>query len=51
MKFGMLEMKCLLSKVLRNFQIFVAPGYEPILVAALTLKSENGVCVVLKERR
>ena len=49
-KFAMLEMKSTVSKVLRNFELSVAPGYEPILVAELILRPDNGVMLQLKKR-
>ncbi|XP_037823515.1 cytochrome P450 4e2-like [Lucilia sericata] len=74
-KFAQLEIKTVVSKIVRNFEIlpaldelaskdgyvstFLGPQkhnkpqqhkYEPILSAVLTLKSENGVHLRLKER-
>jgi cytochrome P450 family 4 len=50
-KFAMLEMKSTISKTLRNFELTLAPGYEPILVAELILRPENGIQLVLKHRK
>ena len=73
-KFAQLEIKTVVSKIVRNFQILPAldelasqdgyvstyfseqkqnkshDKYEPILSAVLTLKSENGAYLRLKER-
>jgi cytochrome P450 family 4 len=50
-KFAMLEMKSTVSKVLRNFELSVAPGYEPVLVAELILRPDNGVELILNKRK
>lgn len=50
-KFAMLEMKSTVSKTLRNFEVSVAPGYEPVLVNELILRPINGVELVLAERK
>lgn len=74
MKFAQLEIKTVVSKIIRNFEILPALDelaskdgyvttyfgpykskkpqhkYEPILAAVLTLKSENGLYLRLKER-
>jgi hypothetical protein len=47
----MYEMKSAISKVLRNFELKVAPGYKPILIAELILRPQNGVMLVLNERK
>lgn len=50
-KFATLEMKSMVSKVLRYFEITVDPGYkEPVLVAEIILKPENGIVLNLKPR-
>lgn len=48
----MLEMKCILSKVLRNFEISLAKDSEtePILSAELVLRPENAINFHLKRR-
>lgn len=50
-KFAMLEVKSIVSKLLRNFHIG-PPGadYEPIFTSELVFHSLNGMNVVLKER-
>lgn len=50
-KFAMLEMKSTVSKVLRNFELSVTPGYVPIEIAELILRPENGISLILKERK
>lgn len=50
-KFAVLEMKSLVSKVLRNFEISMDPSYrKPILIAEIILKPENGIFLNLKKR-
>lgn len=49
-KFAILEMKSTISKTLRNFELSVASGYEPVLIAELILRPENGVQLVMKDR-
>lgn len=51
-KFAYLEMKSVLSKILRNFQLLPAvPEHKIVLVAELTLKSQNGIKIKLAERK
>lgn len=50
-KFAILEMKSTISKVLRNLELSVAPNYEPILIAELILRPENGVILIPSERK
>lgn len=47
----MLVMKAIVSKVLRKFEITVAENFEPILLADLTLSSENGIKIKLQKRQ
>lgn len=49
-RFAMLEMKSVLSKILRNFKISVADDYEPVLIAQLVLLPENGLIVNFQKR-
>lgn len=42
-KFAMLEMKSIVSKVLRRFEIQIGENYEPTLVAEMILRPSNGV--------
>jgi len=50
-KFAMLEMKSLISKVLRHYELQLADDYtEPVLIAELILRSENGIKVTIKPR-
>ncbi|XP_055372835.1 cytochrome P450 4e2-like [Condylostylus longicornis] len=64
-KFAMLEMKSLLSHIIRNFEILPATDdlldnngceylgsnkYDPILSSLVTLKSDNGVYIRLRKR-
>lgn len=51
-KFAILEMKSLISKVLRHYVIETVDKIdeEPILVAELILKPENGIIIKIKKR-
>lgn len=51
-KFAMYEMKCVLSKILRNFEIALAKGSEvaPILSAEIVLRPESAIKFNLKRR-
>lgn len=47
----MYEMKAAISKILLNYEITLHQDYqEPILVAELILKPENGVLLNLRRR-
>lgn len=50
-KFAMLEMKSVVSKILRNFEVTVAPSYEPILIAEMILRPENGMMLKFQSRK
>lgn len=44
-------MKSMVSKVVRNFELSVDPDYkEPILIAELILRPENGLILNFKPR-
>lgn len=51
-KFAMFEIKCILSKILSNFEISLAKGSEaePILSGALVLRPESAIKFYLKRR-
>lgn len=49
-KFAMLELKCSLAKIVRNFEIQPVDGFEPLPLAELVMKSGNGVQVKLRKR-
>ncbi|KAF2900474.1 hypothetical protein ILUMI_05709 [Ignelater luminosus] len=49
-KFAMLEMKSLLSKVLRNYELLEDPNHKVVLAAETVLKSANGIRIGLKKR-
>lgn len=50
-KYVMLEMKAMITKILQHFEISVAESYsEPILVAEIVLKAENGILLNFKKR-
>uniref|UniRef100_A0A1A9W8I1 Cytochrome P450 n=1 Tax=Glossina brevipalpis TaxID=37001 RepID=A0A1A9W8I1_9MUSC len=49
-RFAMLELKCALSSLLRTFEFLPVEGFQPILLPAIVMKSENGVKVRLKLR-
>lgn len=50
-KFAILELKSTIAKTLRHFELSVAPGYEPVLISELILRPENGIQLVLKDRK
>lgn len=50
-KFAMLEMKCTVAKVLRNYELMpLTPKHEPMYLPEVILRSENGVLLNLKLR-
>ncbi|XP_055390519.1 probable cytochrome P450 4s3 [Condylostylus longicornis] len=49
-KFAMLELKCTISKLVREFEILPAKDSKPILLAELIMKSDNGIRIRLKKR-
>jgi cytochrome P450 family 4 len=49
-KFAILEMKSTIAKTLLSYELAVAPGYEPVLVADIILRPENGVQLIVKDR-
>jgi cytochrome P450 family 4 len=50
-KFAMLEMKSILSKVVRNFELSISKENEKLeLIAALILRPENGIVLDIKKR-
>lgn len=51
-KFAMYEMKCIISKILRNFEISLTKDCEvdPILSAEIVLRPENAIKFNLKRR-
>lgn len=51
-KFAMYEIKCIVSKILHNFEISLTKESEcnPVLVAALILRSENPIKFYFKKR-
>lgn len=50
-KFATVEMKSIISKVLRYFEISVPSDYEPRLIAELVLRPENGMKLNFKKRQ
>nr|XP_015835227.1 PREDICTED: uncharacterized protein LOC660088 [Tribolium castaneum] len=51
-KFAMLEMKCVLSKILRKFELQPAvPQHNLLLTAETVLKSANGIKIGIKLRK
>ena len=49
-KFAMLELKSVISKVLRHFELSVGENYEPTLVAEMILRSTNGIILKITPR-
>lgn len=50
-RFGMLEMKTIISRILRTFELLVPSDYEPILIPELILRPENGMMLEFRERK
>lgn len=46
----MLEIKSIIVKILKNFEVSLSDGDDPILIAEIVLKSKNGINVMLKPR-
>ncbi|CRK96913.1 CLUMA_CG010305, isoform A [Clunio marinus] len=50
-KFAMLEMKSIVSKVIRNFKVFISKEHENLkLISELILRPENGIVLMVKSR-
>ncbi|XP_055911117.1 LOW QUALITY PROTEIN: probable cytochrome P450 4s3 [Eupeodes corollae] len=49
-KFAMLELKCTLSNILREYELLPVEGFVPLPLAELVLKSGNGIQVRLRKR-
>lgn len=49
-KFAMLELKCSLANILRNFEILPAENFKPQELAEVIIKSSNGIHVRLRKR-
>lgn len=50
-KFAILEIKCTLSHLLRNFELLPVDGFEPQLKINVILNSSNGIRVRLRARK
>lgn len=50
-KFAVMQMKTIISKILRNFEVLVPSDYSPILVAELVLRAENGMMLEFRRRK
>ncbi|KAF5277259.1 hypothetical protein FQA39_LY18508 [Lamprigera yunnana] len=50
-RFAILEMKSVISKVLRHFELLGVPNHTPILSIEIILKSHNGLPIRLRKRR
>lgn len=51
-KFAMYEIKCIVSKILRNFEVSLTDESkcDPVLIAALILRAENPIKFYFKKR-
>lgn len=49
-KFAMIELKCTLSRLVREFEFGAVEGFQMQLVPEMVLKSLNGVMVRLRKR-
>ncbi|XP_013100694.2 probable cytochrome P450 4s3 [Stomoxys calcitrans] len=50
-KFAMLELKCTLSCLLRNFEFLPVQGFKPHPFADFVMKSSNGIKIRIKPRK
>lgn len=51
-KFAFLELKVVISNILRHFRLLPTdPQFDPILSGEVLLKSKNGVCIQLEQRK
>lgn len=51
-KFAILEMKTIISAILRHFEISVDPSYkEPLVCGELVIKPQNGMVLNFKPRK
>lgn len=50
-KYAMLELKSILSNVLRKFELFPAKDFKPYVIAEGVMKSGNGILVRFENRR
>lgn len=49
-KFAMLEMKSIISKMVRRFELVLGENYEPTLVAEMILRPSNGIILKVTPR-
>lgn len=49
-KFAMLEMKVVISKLVRNYKFLPCPGFKPVLIPDIVLKSDNGIRLKIVKR-
>ena len=49
-KFAMLELKTIIAKVLRKFEVSVGENYEPVLVSEMILRPANGIILKMTPR-
>ncbi|XP_060530997.1 cytochrome P450 4d1-like isoform X2 [Cylas formicarius] len=50
-RFAILELKSVLSKLIRNFEFVNVPGHKLVLTSRLNIKSQTGIHVILKRRK
>lgn len=51
-KFASYEMKCIVSKIVRNFELSVSEKHaEMVVFAELVLRAHNGVILNVKKRK
>ena len=46
----MLEMKLVISKILKHFEVLPVPGYTPALSPLVILRATNGIMIEVRER-
>lgn len=49
-KFAILVMKTIIARILLSYEVHVDPTFEPELTFKMTLRAENGIQLVFKDR-
>lgn len=50
-KFAMMELKSVICRILRHYELLPVPNYEPVVLAETIIKSKNGIKLRLKARK
>lgn len=46
----MIEMKAVVARILQKFEVFVREDFQPVLLAEVILRSENGIRLRFEKR-